>query len=462
MLSDLDVVLLSRIQFAFTIGFHILFPTLTIGLALFLVGIEAAWLKTGNPVYFRLYRLWTKIFALSFGMGVVSGIVLSYQIGTNFSRFADAVGPVIGPLLSVEVLTAFFVEAGFIGVMLFGWRKVGPRLHFLATMLVALGTLNSAFWVIAANSWMHTPAGVVFEAGRFIVDDWWAVIFNPSFPYRLTHMLLASFLTTAFVLAGVSAWYLLRGRQTAIARKAFSIALVAAAFVAPAQIVMGDLHGLQVKEHQPVKLAAMEGLWDTTRGAPLLLFALPDQDAGENLLELGIPKLASLVLTRDLDGEVQGLNEVSRDLWPNVPLVFWSFRLMVGIGLALLAVAAYGVLQRWRGRLYQDRVLLRACVASAPLGFVATIAGWITAEVGRQPFTVHGLLTTAESVSPVTATAVATSLVAFAVVYGALLLAYLYYAAKLLRRGADEAEPLPERLDEHDKSFGQALATRAT
>lgn len=458
MLAELDVAILSRVQFAFTIAFHIIFPTLTVGLAIFLVAMEAAWLRTGNEVYFRLYRFWARIFALSFGMGVVSGIVLSYQIGTNFSRFAEVAGPVLGPLLSVEVLTAFFVEAGFIGIMLFGWRKVGPRLHFLATVMVALGTLNSSFWVIAANSWMHTPAGAVLVGGRFVVEDWWAVIFNPSMPYRLAHMMLASFLTTSFVLAGVSAWYLLRRQQLSLARVGLSVSLLAAAVLAPAQVVMGDLHGLEVKEYQPVKLAAMEGLWETTRGAPLLLFAIPDQEARENHYEVAIPNLGSLILAHDWNGEILGLEAFPEDLWPNVPLVFWSFRLMVGIGLLFVAVAAYGLVQRWRGRLYRDAWLHRACIAVAPLGFVATIAGWVTAEVGRQPFTVHGLLTTMESISPISAVEVATSLAAFVVVYGALFAAYLFYLAKLVRRGANYDEALPERLAQHVRTPRTAVA----
>ncbi len=442
---EADAVLLSRIQFAFTIGFHILFPTLTIGLALFLVGLEAAWLKSGRPVYLHLYRFWVKIFALTFGMGVVSGIVLSYQFGTNFSRFSEITGPVMGPLLSVEVLTAFFVEAGFLGVMLFGWNKVGPRLHFVATVLVAVGTLNSAFWILAANSWMQTPAGAVFNGQHFVVTDWWAVVFNPSFPYRLAHMLLASWLTTAFVVAGVSAWYLLRGEHAEVARKGLSAGLIAAALLAPTQVFMGDQHGLQVKRDQPMKVAAMEGLWETTRGAPLLLFALPDQEAEENRLEVAIPNLASLILTHEWDGEVKGLKEVGPEDRPHVAIVFWSFRVMVGLGLFFLAVAFYGLLARWRGTLYESRWLHRACVAAIPMGFIATVAGWITAEVGRQPYTVHGILRTADSVSPVPVAAVATSLTIFVLVYGLLFATYLYFVHSVVRKGPDYDAPLPER-----------------
>lgn len=440
---DLDATTLARIQFGFTIGFHILFPTLTIGLGVFLVGVEALWLKTKNPAYFQLYRLWSKIFALGFGMGVVSGIVLSYQFGTNFSRFSAITGPVLGPLLAYEVLTAFFVEAGFIGVMLFGWKKVGPRLHFLATCLVAIGTLNSAFWILAANSWMHTPQGAELVNGVFVPVDWWAIVFNPSFPYRLAHMVLASFLTVSFVVAGTSAWYLLRARHVEIARRGFSLALGAAAVLAPLQIFAGDLHGLQVRDYQPMKVAAMEGLWETTKGAPFIVFGIPDRKAERTRYALEIPYAGSLILTHRLSGEVKGLKEVKPEDRPPVLWVFWTFRIMVGIGFFLLAVAALGLWQRWRKRLYASRFLMRLAVASVPLGFVATIAGWMTAEIGRQPWTVHGLLRTADSVSPVPAASVLTSLILFVVVYFFLLAAFLFFVNRLISKGPDEAEAMP-------------------
>lgn len=372
---DLDATTLARIQFGFTIAFHIVFPTLTIGLGVFLVALEALWLRTRNPVYFRLYRLWAKIFALGFGMGVVSGIVLSHQFGTNFSRFSAITGPVLGPLLSYEVLTAFFVEAGFIGVMLFGWKKVGPGLHFLATCLVALGTLNSAFWILAANSWMHTPQGAALVGGRFVPEDWWAIVFNPSFPYRLAHMVLASFLTVSFVVAGTSAWYLLKGRHGELARRGFSLALWAAAVLAPLQIFAGDQHGLQVKEHQPIKVAAMEAHWTTGRGVPFIIFAIPDEKAERNRFEISIPYAGSLIFTHRLDGEVKGLKEARPEDRPPVFVVFITFRVMVAIGLFLFAVALFGLWQRWRGRLYDSRLLMRLAVACVPLGFVAVIAG---------------------------------------------------------------------------------------
>ncbi|MQX37704.1 cytochrome ubiquinol oxidase subunit I [Roseospira navarrensis] len=435
MFGDLDPVLLARIQFGFTVAFHILFPTLTIGLAWFLVTVEALWLRTRDPVYKSMYMFWAKLFALAFGMGVVSGLVLSYQFGTNFSRFSEATGPVLGPLLSVEVLTAFFVEAGFIGVMLFGWQKVGDRLHFVATVLVGLGTLNSAFWVLAANSWMHTPAGVEWVDGIAVVQDWWAVIFNPSMPYRVAHMVMASFLTGAFVVAAVSAWYLVRGRHLDVARKGLSLGLLLAAILAPAQLFIGDAHGLNTKEHQPMKVAAMEGLWETERGAPLLLFAVPDQEAQKNRYAIGIPNMASLILTHEWTGEVKGLNEVALEDQPPVATVFYSFRIMLGIGVWMIALAAVGLWLRWKGGLFTNRWLHWACILTGPSGFVATIAGWMVAEVGRQPFTVYGVLRTADSVSPVVPEAVAVTLTLFVVVYSGLLLAFLWYAARVVRTG---------------------------
>jgi cytochrome d ubiquinol oxidase subunit I len=437
----LDPAILARIQFGFTIGFHILFPTLTIGLAWFLAVLGAMHLKTGNPVYRLLYRFWVKLFALGFGVGVVSGVFLSYQFGTNFSRFSQMTGPVLGPLLSAEVLTAFFVEAGFIGVMLFGWDKVGPRLHFVATLLVAIGTLNSAFWILVANSWMHTPAGTELIDGRFVVQDWWAVIFNPSMPYRIAHMVAASFLTAALVVAGVSALWLLRGAHAHAARRGLAMGLGLAALLAPLQVFIGDQHGLNVREHQPVKVAAMEGLWRTTRCAPLLLFAWPDQAAQENRFEIAIPCGASLILTHDPNGEVQGLVSVAPADQPPVAPVFFAFRIMVGLGFWMLALAWAGAFLLWRGRAHESRWLLRACVLSIPAGFVATLAGWIVAEMGRQPWTVYRQLRTADSLSPVVPAAVATTLAVFVVLYTLLLIAFLWYAAKLVRIGPETPEP---------------------
>ena len=440
---ELDAVLLSRLQFAFTVGFHILFPTLTIGLAAYLAFVEWRWLRTRGDVYLAQYRFWVKIFALSFGMGVVSGIVLSYEFGTNFSRFSAATGDILGPLLSYEVLTAFFLEAGFLGIMLFGWNRVGPRLHFTATLMVAVGTSLSAFWILSANSWMHTPAGYEIVDGRFLPVDWWAIVFNPSFPYRLVHMLLASYLTTCFVIAGVSAWYLLKRRHLDFARRGLSIALWAATVLAPLQIVAGDLHGLNVQEHQPMKVAAMEGLWQTRTGAPLVLFAIPDQDESKNRFSVEIPRAASLILKHDPDGKVLGLNEVSPTDRPNVPVVFFSFRVMVGIGFLFLFAAIWGLWLRWRGGLDRSDMFLRLCIGCLPLGFVATIAGWIVAEVGRQPWVVYGLMRTTDAVSPIAASQVMTSLILFVAVYAVLFAAYLYYVGRLVAKGPErpEAEP---------------------
>jgi cytochrome bd ubiquinol oxidase subunit I len=431
----MDVLLLSRIQFGFTVGFHILFPTLTIGLSWFLVWFEARWQRSGSQHFLDLYRFWVKIFALTFGMGVVSGLVLSYEFGTNFSRFSELAGPVMGPLLSAEVLTAFFVEAGFLGIMLFGWDKVGPRLHFLATLLVAIGTTNSAFWILAANSFMHTPQGAEWIDGRLVPIAWWDVVFNPSFPYRLAHMLLASALSASLVIAGVSALHLLRGKHRVQALAALKAAIIAIAVAAPAQIVVGDLHGLNVQKHQPMKVAAMEALWETRAGAPLILFALPDQHAEKNHFTVEIPKLASLILAHDPDGVVLGLKEVAPEDRPPVWPVFFGFRVMVAIGLWMLLLGFSGVVLWKLGKLQTARPYLRALSLSIPLGFIATLAGWIVAETGRQPWVVHGMIRTADAVSPVSAAAVATSLALFVVVYVALLGVYLYFCAKIVLAG---------------------------
>jgi cytochrome d ubiquinol oxidase subunit I len=438
----MDALLLSRIQFGFTIGFHILFPTLTIGLAWFLVFFEAAWNRTGRPVWLRLYRFWVLIFALTFGMGVVSGLVLSYEVGTNFSRFAEFAGPVLGPLFSAEVLTAFFVEAGFLGIMLFGWEKVGSKLHFAATTLVALGTTNSAFWIISANSFMHTPAGAELVDGRLVAVDWGAVIFNPSFPYRLVHMLLAAFLSTSLVVAGASAWHVLRKAHAEFGVQGLKTALAVLAVAAPLQVVVGDLSGLEVQRQQPMKVAAMEALWETRAGAPFVVFAWPDQAAQANRWAVEIPLAGSLILQHDRHGIVRGLDEVPRADQPPVAPVFFAFRVMVGLGLLFVLLGLGGAWLWWRGCVTTARLYLRLLVLSFPLGFVATIAGWLVAEIGRQPWVVHGLLRTADAVSPVPAGAVAGSLAAFVVVYGLLLWAYVYYCIHLVRAGP---KPLPRR-----------------
>jgi cytochrome d ubiquinol oxidase subunit I len=435
-MPTLDVVVLSRLQFAFTISFHILFPALTIGLSAFLVLIEARWLRSGEVIYKRLYEFWVRLFALSFGMGVVSGIVLEYEFGTNWGNFSRIVGPVLGPLMAYEVLTAFFMEAGFLGVMLFGWDKVGPRLHFLATCLVAGGTLVSAFWILSANSWMQTPQGAHFDGAHFVPDSWAAIIFNPSFPYRFAHMVAAAYLASALLIAGISAIHLLLGKHTLAARRSYSIALWAILILAPLQIFIGDQHGLNVLEHQPAKVAAMEANWERQSGAPIIFFAIPDSEKETNHFEIGIPGIASLILTHQMDGIVPGLKDVPREDRPPVGIVFWGFRVMVGLGLVFLLIGVWSAVARWRDRLDTDKWLMRLAAISTPAGLVAILAGWYVAEVGRQPFTVYGILRTTDSISPaVTGSAVLTSLTIFMIVYGGLLGAYLYYFAKLVRIG---------------------------
>ncbi|MBY0611162.1 MAG: cytochrome ubiquinol oxidase subunit I [Beijerinckiaceae bacterium] len=438
----MDALMLARIQFAFTVSFHIIFPAFSIGLASYLFVLNGLSLATGRSIYLDVFNYWKKIFALAFGMGVVSGIVMSYQFGTNWSVYADKVGPVLGPLMGYEVLSAFFLEAGFLGVMLFGRERVGPTLHFLATAMVAFGTFMSAFWILAVNSWMQTPAGYGFnEKGQFIPLDWWAVIFNPSFPYRLVHMLLAAYLTTALVVGAVGALHLLRGREKEHARLMFSMAMWMAAIVAPLQIAAGDMHGVNTLEHQPAKIAAMEGHFETHEGAPLILFGWPNEKAERTDYAIEIPKLGSIILTHSLDGKVKGLKEWPADQRPPVALVFWTFRVMVGIGMAILGLGLWSLFLRWKGTLYENRWIQRAAVLMGPAGFVAVLAGWITTESGRQPYTVYGLLRTSDSISPVGAAAVGSSLVAFIIVYFAVFGAGLFYILRLMNKGAGPAEP---------------------
>ncbi len=446
----LDATLLARIQFAFTIAFHIIFPAFSIGLASFLAVLEGLWLKTGRPVYLRLFKYWMKVFAVVFGMGVVSGIVMSYQFGTNWSVFSDRTGPILGPLMGYEVLTAFFLEAGFLGVMLFGMGRVGPRLHYMATLMVAVGTLISAFWILSVNSWMQTPAGyAINEVGQYIPEDWFKVIFNPSFPYRLVHMVLAAYLTTAFAVGAAGAFHLLKDQSNEAARVMFSMALWMAALVTPLQIAAGDLHGLNTLEYQPAKIAAMEGHFETRQGAPLILFGWPDMEAEEIRMAVEIPKLGSLILTHELEGEVLGLEAWPREDWPNVPIVFFSFRLMIGIGMAMLLVGVWSLWLRYRRSLYDARVFHRLVLLMGPSGFIAVLAGWITTEVGRQPYTVYGLLRTVDSVSPVGAPATLLSLMAFAVVYTVVFGMGTWYVLHMLRR-----PPLPgeEEVAAHEPS----------
>jgi cytochrome bd ubiquinol oxidase subunit I len=450
MFDQFDALLLARIQFAFTVSFHFIFPSFSIGLASYLAVLEGLWLKTGKPIYLDLFKFWLKIFAITFAMGVVSGIVMSYQFGTNWSVFSDRAGPVIGPLMAYEVLTAFFLEAGFLGVMLFGMNKVGKKLHFAATLMVAAGTFISAFWILSVNSWMQTPVGFEMGAnGQFLPgDSWWAIVFNPSFPYRLGHTLLATYLTTAFVVGGVGAWHLLRDRTNLHARKMFSMALWMAAIVAPVQIFAGDLHGLNTLEHQPQKVMAMEGHYDShPEGAPLILFGIPDSEEKRVKYAVEIPKLSSLILKHDLNAPLAGLDSIPDDEEPPVEIVFWSFRIMVAIGFAMLGLGLWSLIARWRGKLYDWRLLHRAALVMAPSGFVAVIAGWITTEVGRQPYVIYDLMRTADAASPLDAPAVGASLVAFVLVYFAVFGAGTWYILRLMSHSPHTGETGVKRGD---------------
>jgi cytochrome bd ubiquinol oxidase subunit I len=456
-----DALHLARAQFAFTMSFHFVFPAFSIGLASYLAVLEALWLKTGRSVYLDLFKYWLKIFAVAFGMGVVSGIVMSYQFGTNWSAYANKVGPVIGPLMAYEVLTAFFLEAGFLGVMLFGMTKVGRRLHFFATCMVALGTLISATWIISANSWMQTPAGFAVNAqGQFVpAGSWLPIIFTPSFPYRLIHTVIAAYLTTSLVVGGVGAWHLLEERESPHARTMFSMAMWMLTLVAPVQILAGDAHGLNTLRYQPAKVLAMEGDFDPSpNGAPLVLFGLPSNADAEVHDRLEIPHLGSLILEHDPDKSLPGLKDYPRERWPTVAIVFWSFRIMVGLGLAMLTLGAASLLARWRARLYDSPWLHRAALCMAPAGFIAVIAGWVTTEVGRQPYTVYGQLLTAASVSPLAAPAVGVSLIVFALVYFTVFGAGAAYLVRMMGRRPSPAEVEPPNIPQHAAGITPAAA----
>ena len=427
--------MLARIQFAFTVSFHFIFPAFSIGTASYLAVLNGLWLWKRDPAYLKLFEYWKTIFAVTFGMGVVSGIVMSYQFGTNWSVFSERAGAVIGPLMGYEVLTAFFLEAGFLGIALFGRKRVGDGLHMLAVVMVAIGTLISATWILSANSWMHTPAGYSIDAnGNFVPEDWWAIIFNPSFPYRLTHTVLAAFLTTAFGVGAVGAWHLLKDRSNRQAQIMFSMAMWMAAIVTPLQIVAGDMHGLNTLEHQPAKVAAMEGHYESHDGAPLILFGIPDDEAEETRYAIEIPLLGSLILTHELDGRVEGLKAFPEDERPPALIPFFAFRIMVGIGFLMLGMGLWSLWARYRKSLYSNTWLHRAALLMGPSGFVAVLAGWFTTEVGRQPFTVYGLMRTSDSLSPVDAPAVGASLTAFVIVYFLVFGAGTFYLIRLMNR----------------------------
>ena len=441
-ISALD---LARIQFAFTVSFHIVFPALSIGLASFIAVLEWRWLKTGKRYYKDLCLFWSKVFAVAFGMGVVSGVVMAYEFGTNWASFSKFAGPITGALLTYEVMTAFFLEAGFLGIMLFGWQRVGPRAHFAATVTVAVGTLVSAFWILASNSWMQTPQGFSVVDGRAVPVDWFAVIFNPSFPYRLVHMTLGAFIVAALVIAAMGAWHLLNGRRDAAIRKTFSMALWLLLVFAPLQAFVGDQHGLNTLEHQPAKLAAMEGIWDTEHGGTALnLFGIPDMQAETTRYAVSIPHLGSLILTHSWDGEIRGLKSFPREDRPNSTVVFWSFRIMVGLGLLMIAMAIIARILNRRGRLYEAKWFHRFVLLMGPSGVVSLLAGWVTTEVGRQPWVVYGVMRTAEAASPLSAQQVGVSLMAFVLVYFAVFGTGVYYLLKLMRSGPAPSEHAPD------------------
>ncbi len=434
MLDSFSAETLARAQFAFTVSFHIIFPAFSIGLASYLMVLNGLWLRTRDATYLTLFTYWKKIFAVAFGMGVVSGIVMSYQFGTNWSVFSDKTGPVLGPLMAYEVLSAFFLEAGFLGIMLFGRERVGDKLHMFATTMVAFGTLMSATWILSVNSWMQTPAGYsINDVGQFVPEDWWQIVFNPSFPYRLVHMVLAAYLTTALVVGATGALHLLRKQDDASARRMFSMAMWMLVVVAPLQIIAGDFHGLNTLEHQPAKVMAMEGHYDShPDGAPLILFGIPNPEEKRIDYAVEIPKLSSLILKHDLNAPLDGLDTIPDEDEPPVAIVFWSFRVMVGLGFAMLGLGMWSLWSRVRGRMFEDRWLQRGAMLMGPMGFVAVLAGWVTTEVGRQPFTVYGLLRTSDSLAPIAAPAVAASLLAFIVVYFFIFGAGTFYLLRMM------------------------------
>ena len=442
----LDPSILARIQFAFTVSFHIMFPTMSIGLASFLAVIEALWLKTKNPLYLQIYKFWLSIFAMSFGIGVVTGIVLSFEFGLGFAHFAEIAGPAIGPMIALEVLTAFFLEAGFLGIMLFGLHRVGPKLHFFATCMVAIGTLLSASWILSANSWMQTPAGITIHDGRLTVVDWLHVIVNPSWPYRLPHMLTAAYLTASFMVAGVGAWYLLRRKHLDFARRTVALGTAFAAVLIAGQVFLGDiLYGTMIK-YQPSKMQAAEGFWEkqSQSPAPYYWFIIPDQKNQQNRFALGMPYLGSIWLTHSLEGRVQGLKNTPRDRQPIMGMVFYSFRTMYGLAIIMFVMGVASLWLRFQGRLFTSRWFLWMLVFMTPSGIIATLAGWYLAETGRQPWVIYGILRTADAVSPVPAQALLSTLIAFVCVYTVFLSAFLIFTVRIIRRGPAEAPSYAE------------------
>ncbi|MEA2985674.1 MAG: cytochrome bd ubiquinol oxidase subunit [Alphaproteobacteria bacterium] len=444
---DFDPVLLARWQFAFTIAFHIIFPSFTIGLSAYIATLEIMWGKTGRDVYRNIARFWTRIFAVSFAMGVVSGIVLSYQLGTNWSRFSVVTGNTIGPLIGYEVLTAFFLEATFLGILLFGGDRVPRWLHVFSAIAVAVGTATSAFWILAANSWMHTPTGHEMRGGIAFPVNWFDIIFNPSFPFRFAHMLNAAYLTTAFVVIGVGARYLLSGRHTEEARIMLRMGIGLAAILAPLQLFIGDQHGLNTLKHQPIKVAAMEAHWDGSKPGDFHIFAWPDAKAEKNHFEISIPRGSSLILTHDPNGLFPGLKSVPPQERPPLLNVFFGFRIMLAVGFFMIAAAFYGAWLFWRGRLFDTRWFLHVVAQTWWVGFVAVIAGWVVTESGRQPWLVQGILRTADAISPVPGSSIAATLALFVIVYGIVFTMGIYYINRLIAWGLPSGahDPMPTR-----------------
>jgi cytochrome d ubiquinol oxidase subunit I len=450
---DFDPVFLARLQFAFTIIFHIIFPSFTIGLAAYITTLGALWLRYGEERHQVLMRFWTKIFAVSFGMGVVSGIVMSYQFGTNWSRFSVVAGNIVGPLMGYEVLSAFFLEATFLGILLFGFNRVPPWLYVSSAGVVSFGTLMSAFWILSANSWMQTPVGHEMRNGVAFPVDWWAIVFNPSFPYRLAHMLNASYLTAGFVVLAVSCRYLLRGDHVEDSKTMLRMAVGLLAVLAPLQILIGDQHGLNTLEHQPIKIAAMEAHWDGSKPGDFHIIAWPDEKAEKNLFALSIPHGSSLILTHEWNGLFKGLKDVPPGDRPPLVTVFFAFRIMLAIGFFMAASALLGAFLWWRGKLFETRWYLWPMAQTWWMGFVAVIAGWVVTESGRQPWIVQGILRTADATSPVIGPAIAVTFALFIVVYGIIFSAGIYFINRLIARGMESGDA-----EEPAVSLGGTLA----
>jgi cytochrome d ubiquinol oxidase subunit I len=445
-MSQFDPLILARLQFGFTISFHIVFPAITIGLGSYLVVLEGLWLLKRDPVYLDLYHFWSKAFAVNFAMGVVSGLVMAYEFGTNWSGFSAFAGGITGPLLAYEVLTAFFLEAGFLGVMLFGWNKVGPGLHFFASIMVAAGTLVSMTWILASNSWMQTPQGYEIIGGRVVPTDWLAVIFNPSFPYRLVHMGLACFLATALFVSAAGAWHLLQYRDNPRVRTMFSMAMWMVLITAPIQILAGDQHGINTLKYQPAKIAAMEGDWSAQpgEGEPLILFGWPDMTQQKTLDAIEIPHLGSLILTHTWSGQIKGLADFPPEDRPDSTVIFWTFRVMVGLGMLILLLGIAGAAMRWCGRLYDHKLFLRFALVMGPTGIIAMLAGWMTTEIGRQPWVVYGVMRTADAASHHSALVLSASLLIFVLLYCAVFGTGITYLLKVVAVGPERGPPTPD------------------